>query len=116
MFGKPSRTPGVLAGIGRGIEQHYTGVEHPATGRHDFDVDLPLVPVTQRIANVDSIFDAGRELFGFGQIVADDRLGALEDAGSKVFDPSVFGRVAAMAVRIPFIFPSFLLEHTGAAL
>ena len=111
VFCEPRRSPRIIAWIGRGVEQHHTGVELPAARRNDLHVDLFLVPVAQRVADVDPVLDAGGEFFGSRQIVADDCLGPIKDSRPKVLDPFVFGRIAALAIRIPLVLPSLLARR-----
>ncbi len=116
VFREPSRSPRVIAWIGRGIEQHHAGVELPAARRNDLHVDLFFVPVAQRVADVDPILDAGGEFFRSRQIIAKDCLGPIKDPRPKILDPLVFRRITALSVRIPLVLPLLLLVIAGSSL
>ena len=72
--------------------------------------------MAKRISNIDSVFDTGRKFFGSRKIISDNRLGSIKNARAKVLDSLIFGRVAALGVRIPAILPVLFFDIAGTAL
>ena len=72
--------------------------------------------MTERVADINAVLDAGRKLLGLDQIGAHDCSGPVEYMSAKVFDQLVFGRPAALGRRIPLHLPLFDLVAVGASL
>ncbi len=88
------------------IEQHDATIDIAHARWHDFDVNLAVVPVPNRLANIDAVFDAGRKLFTASQIGADDRAGSIDHTRAKALDQCILGRPRTLRVRIPASLPA----------
>src|SRR6476661_6254849 len=63
------------------------------------------MPASQAFAQVDAVFDGGRELFDAREIGAEERFGLFADMTRKTFDAIVFRRPGALTEGIPLECP-----------
>ena len=116
MFRVPGDSPWVVAGIGWRIEQHDDAVEVAATRRIFFHIQFAGVPVAERFADIQSIFDARCELFDFGEIIPHDRQCFVFDMRAEAFDRDIFWWITAMAERVPAHGPLLFVDLWGLAM
>ena len=115
VLGEPGDAPGVLAGIGRGVEQHDHAVERAPTGGEHLDVQIAGVEVAEGLAEVESIAETGGEFLGAGQVEAHEGPGAIFDVAPEFLDRHVLGGPAAVRIGVPPLGPLRLFFAVGVA-
>jgi hypothetical protein len=61
--------------------------------------------VPHRLAHVESIHEAGGEFLAAGQVGPQGRPGSFHHAVAETFDPNIFRRPGALAIRVPAHLP-----------
>ena len=73
--------------------------------RLNLDIEVAVVPMPKRLADVDPIHHAGREFFRSRKVCTHARTSPLDDPRSKALDDLVLGRPRTLPIRIPLHLP-----------
>ena len=67
----------------------------------DFNVQFTGVPMSQGLAHIESVFEAGSKFFRFRKVVPDQIQSHIFDMRPEAFDGIVFRRPTALSKGIP---------------
>src|SRR5262249_43096273 len=84
-----------------------------ATRWDHLHVQVAGVPVPQGLADVETVHDAGCELFAAGQVGPDERAGLVRDVPLEALDAVVLRRPRALPERVPALGPLLALLGRG---